>query len=117
MLPLKGWATSEELAHAAQDMRAAVALVDERGWCRKVSELDTGPVCAARAIGIITGVHDWDTWGGRSVIVLAAVFRIHGQHLVTINDTSDSWTEVKAKMLAVADECEKASRLWEVSGV
>lgn len=109
-----GWATPAQLRQIATDYRAAVALIDEQGWTKHISDggLDGKPICAARALGLVVGVDDsWDNFGSRASLALSACYRVTRMLLVQINDKATEWSDVRAIMIGLADECDReASR-------
>ena len=106
-----GWATPAQLAQIAQDYRAAVALIDKQGWAKHISDGDKDgkPICAARAIGIVTGVGSWDSFAGRAPLALSACFRYTKMLLTQVNDKAGDWADAKGVMLGIAEACEHAS--------
>lgn len=111
-MSLRGRTTPEKFNQIAADYRAAVALIDQQGWSKVITDgaKDKGPVCAARALGIVVGVdEDWDHFAGRASLALSACYWVTGHMLVTVNDKSPSWTDLKSILLGIADDCEKAA--------
>lgn len=105
-------ANAAQLTQIAADYRAAVALIDAQGWSKVITDgnKDKGPICAARALGIVVGVDDsWDNFAGRASLALSACYWVTGQMLVTVNDKSPSWTDLRSIMLGIADDCDKAT--------
>lgn len=111
-MSLRGWASPAQLNQAAQDYRAAIAKIDEQGWCKVISdgERDGGPICAARAIGIVVGMDEqWNGFAGRASIALSACYRVTGLWLHQVNDKCTNWPDMRGIMLGIAEECEKAA--------
>lgn len=107
-----GWASPAELRQASLDLRAAVDLIDRQGWTKHISDggQDGKPVCASRALGLVTGVDDnWKSFASRTNLALSAVYRVTKMLLTQINDKASDWATVRNIMLGVATDCELAA--------
>ena len=110
-LSLRGWASAEQLTQIAKDYRAAVELIDKQGWAKVMTdgERDGGPVCAARALGIICGVKDWKDFAGRITLAMSACYRVTGLLIHQVNDKCQKWEDLKSILTGIADDCDHAA--------
>lgn len=111
-MSLRGRATPAQFNQIAADYRAAVDLIEKQGWSKVITDgaRDKGPVCAARALGIVVGVDDdWDNFAGRASLALSACYWVTGLMLVTANDKAANWADLKSILTGIADDCAKAA--------
>lgn len=116
-LPLNKWASPAQLRQIAKDYRAAVALIDAQGWTKAISDgkKDKGPICASRALGIVTGFESWDAFAGRAPLALAACSRITKMLLTQHNDRARDWADMRSVMVGIADDCDQAAKIGDIN--
>jgi len=111
VLSMVDWASPQQLKQLAKDYRAAVDLIDQRGWVRGAAFDENGSLCGAGALGIVCGLTIDSGFAGRLNLAFSAFYRTHKVLISEANDKCRSWDDMRSMMLGIADEAEKASRV------